>query len=231
MLSFWKTKVIDQFMSATTLEARDLFRAAYENRYTWDKNFPGYTADVTFKDGDRTFTGQVRVNEDMSTEVFNIEDEQALAQVKSQLWETSIHRVRRSFEDVHGQNTFRYGNTDDTGAVEILMGGKSEGDRYKLRDNEVCHVHRHIHGVVVTIDTFSSHKTGEGYLSHRYDSIYHDPKTGELKGGKSYFEDNYDKVGDYYILTSRVITGEENGQPLRKEFGFSNIQLLQPAMV
>ncbi|MDJ0510986.1 MAG: DUF3386 domain-containing protein [Crocosphaera sp.] len=218
-------------MSANTLDARDFFRSAYENRYTWDQAFPGYTADVTFKDGDRTFTGQVRVNEDMSTEVFNIEDEQALAQVKSQLWETSIHRVRRSFEDVHGQNTFSYGNTDDTGAVEILMGGKSEGDRYKLRDNEVCHVHRHIHGVVVTIDTFSSHKTEEGYLSHRYDSIYHDPKTGEQKGGKSYFEDNYEKVADYYILTSRVITGEGNAEPVRKEFGFSNIQLLQPAMV
>jgi hypothetical protein len=218
-------------MSATTIDPRDLFRAAYENRYTWDQNFPGYTADVTFKDNDRTFRGQVRVNEDLSTEVFNIEDEEALSQVKSQLWETSIHRVRRSFEDTHGQNSFRYGNTDETGAVEILMGGKSEGDRYKLRNNEVCHVHRHIHGVVVTIDTFSSHDTGEGYLSHRYDSIYHDPKTGELKAGKRDFEDNYDKVDNYYILTSRVIKGEENGQPITKEFGFSNIKLLQPALV
>ncbi len=218
-------------MTATTIDPRDLFRAAYENRYTWDHNFPGYTADVTFKDNDRTFRGQVRVNQDLSTEVFNIEDEEALSQVKSQLWETAIHRVRRSFEDTHGQNSFRYGNTDETGAVEILMGGKSEGDRYKLRNNEVCHVHRHIHGVVVTIDTFSSHDTGEGYLSHRYDSIYHDPKTGELKAGKRDFEDNYDKVANYYILTSRVIKGEENGQPITKEFGFSNIKLLQPALV
>ncbi|MDJ0729404.1 MAG: DUF3386 family protein [Crocosphaera sp.] len=87
------------------------------------------------------------------------------------------------------------------------------------------------HGVVVTIDTFSSHKTEEGYLSHRYDSIYHDPKTGELKAGKTDFEDNYEKVGGYYILTSRVITGEENGETVTKEFGFSNIKLLQPAMV
>ncbi len=218
-------------MSATTLNARDLFQTAYQNRYTWDNKFPGYTADVTFKDNDRTFTGQVRVNEDMSTEVFNIEDEQALAQVKSQLWETAIHRVRRSFEQVHGENTFRYGDTDETGAVEILMGGKSEGDRSKLRNNEVCHVHRHIHGVVVTIDTFSSHITEEGYLSHRYDSIYHDPKTGEPKGGKSDFEDNYEKVGDYYILSSRVISGEDKGETVTKEFGFSNIKLLQPAVV
>ncbi len=87
------------------------------------------------------------------------------------------------------------------------------------------------HGVVVTIDTFSSHTTEEGYLSRRYDSIYHDPKTGELKAGKSDFEDNYEKIDGYYILTSRVITREENGQPMTKEFGFSNIQLLQPAIV
>ena len=218
-------------MSVTTLEARELFRTAYENRYTWDENFPGYTADVTFKDNDRTFNGQVRVNQDMSTEVFNIEDEQAAAQVKSQLWETSIHRVRRSFEQVHGKNIFSYGNTDESGAVEILMGGKAEGDRYKLRDNEVCHVHRHIHGVVVSIDTFSSHKTEEGYLSHRYDSIYRDPKTGDLKAGKTDFEDNYEQVGCYYILTSRVITAEENGETVTKDFGFSNVKLLQPAMV
>ncbi|MGB7060185.1 MAG: DUF3386 family protein, partial [Geitlerinemataceae cyanobacterium] len=24
------------------MEAREIMRAAYENRYTWDNNFPGY---------------------------------------------------------------------------------------------------------------------------------------------------------------------------------------------
>jgi hypothetical protein len=33
--------------------ARELFQAAYENRYTWDANFPGYTATVELKEGDR----------------------------------------------------------------------------------------------------------------------------------------------------------------------------------
>lgn len=213
------------------IEAKELFRAAYENRYTWDKNFPGYTAEVTFKVNNEVVVGQVRVNRDLSAEVFNVEDEAIKAEIQSQLWEVAIHRIRRSFEDTHSKNTFRYGNTDETGAVEILLGGKSEGDRYKLRNNEVCHVHRHIHGVVVTIDTFSSHDTGSGYLAHRYDSIYHDPKTGDVKTGKSDFEDNYDQIGDYYILTSRVIHKEENGGKLTKEFGFSNIKLLQPALV
>ncbi|HAC63564.1 MAG TPA: hypothetical protein DCF68_08480 [Cyanothece sp. UBA12306] len=209
-----------------TMEAQELFRSAYENRYTWDRNFPGYEADITYQRGDQVFTGQVKINQDLSAEVFNIDDPQVKKEIHGQLWEIGIHRIRRSFEDTHAENTFRYGNTDETGAVEILLGGKSEGDSYKLRNNEVCHVHRHIHGVVVSIDTFSSHDTGQGYLSHRYDSIYHDPKTGEVKTPKSDFEDNYTKVGDYYILSSRKIETEAEGQKITKQFEFSNIKLL-----
>ncbi|MEQ9482087.1 DUF3386 domain-containing protein [Coleofasciculus sp. F4-SAH-05] len=213
-------------MVGVQTSARDFFRAAYENRYTWDKDFPGYTADVTFKQDDQVVTGKVRVNPDMKAEVFDVEDEDAKQAIHSQLWETAIHRVRRSFEDTHGKNTFSFGDTDETGDVELLMGGKAEGDRYKVRDNEVTHVHRHIHGVVVTINTFSSHNTGEGYLSHRYDSVYHDPKTGEQKGGKSVFEDNYEKVGDYFILTQRIIRTETDGKESVQEFNFSNVKLL-----
>lgn len=214
-------------MVAIQTSARDFFRAAYENRYTWDKNFPGYTADVTFKQDEQVFSGKVRVNPDMKAEVFEVEDEEAKQAIHSQLWETAIHRVRRTFEETHGKNTFSFGETDETDAVEILMGGKAEGDRYKVRDNEVCHVHRHIHGVVVTIDTFSSHKTGEGYLSHRYDSVYHDPKTGEQKGGKSVFEDDYEKVGDYVILTRREVRTETEEKTSVQEFIFSNVELLK----
>ncbi|WAL58909.1 DUF3386 domain-containing protein [Thermocoleostomius sinensis] len=215
---------------ADQMEARELMRAAYENRYTWDKNFPGYTADVTFKRGQQTNTGKVRVNPNLSVEVLDVADEQVKQEILGQLQEIAIHRVRRSFDETHGKNTFSLGKTDETGAVEILVGGKSEGDRYKVRNNEVCMVHRHIHGVVVTINTFSSHDTGEGYLSHRYDSIYHDPKTGEQKAPQSDFEDNYQKVGDYFILTQRIIcSGEEDEETT--DFSFSNIKLLQPAVV
>jgi hypothetical protein len=209
-----------------TRSARALFQAAYENRYTWEPNFPGYTATVEFKHGDRVLTGTVAVKANLSAEVTGIEDEEAQKSILGQLNEVAIHRVRRTFEATHGKNTFSYGETDATGAVEILMGGKSEGDRYKLRNNEVCHVHRHIHGIMVTIDTFSSHDTGAGYLSHRYDSIYADPKTGEIKSGKIVFEDNYQKVGDYQILSQRIIQAEENGQPTTTEFNFTNIELL-----
>jgi Protein of unknown function (DUF3386) len=206
--------------------AQELFQAAYENRYTWEPNFPGYTASVEFKYGDLVLTGNVVVKANLSAEVTGIDDEEARKAILGQLQEVAIHRVRRNFADTHGKNTFMYGETDSTGAVEILMGGKSEGDRYKLRNNEVCHVHRHIHGIVVTIDTFSSHDTGAGYLSHRYDSVYADPKTGEIKSGKIVFEDNYQKVGNYQLLSQRIIQSVEDGKPVTTEFNFSNMELL-----
>lgn len=213
-------------MVGTQVSARDFFRSAYENRYTWDHNFPGYTTDVTFISDGKTQTAKAKVNSDLKAEVFDIEDEEAKKAIQYQLWEVAIHRIRRSFEDTHGANTFSYGKTLDDGSVEILMGGKAEGDRYQVRDNEVSMVHRHIHGTVVTIHTFSSHDTGAGYLSHEYDSVYHDPASGEQKGGRSVFEDNYEKVGDYVILTERKIKTETENGTAEQIFRFSNIELL-----
>jgi hypothetical protein len=209
--------------------AQELFRAAYENRYTWDRKFPGYTADVLLKQGDETFTGTIKVNPNLSAEVIGIDNQEATDSIQGQLREVAIHRIRRTFEETHSKNEFSYGETDATGAVEILIGGKSSGDKYKLRNNEVCLVHRHIHGIVVTINTLSSHDTGAGYLSHRYDSIYADPATGEAKGGKTLFEDNYTKVGDYHLISQRKLETEENGKLMVTEFNFSNFQLLPVA--
>jgi hypothetical protein len=170
--------------------------------------------------------GQVRIDANMKAEVLNVEDEAAKKAIHGQAWEIAVHRVRRAFAQTHGANTFRYGSTEANGAVEIFVGGKSEGDKYKVRNNEVCHVHRLIHGTFVTIDTFSSHNTGEGYLSHTYNSVYHDPETGAQKGGKSDFTDEYEKVGNYYILNRREIRTEIAERISIQDFIFSNIELL-----
>lgn len=212
-------------MVGVQVSAQDLFQAAYENRYTWDKAFPGYTADVTYTHGDHVVTGKISVGSDLKPKV-EVDDEDAQKAIHGQLFEVAIHRIRRTFEETHSKNTFAYGEVDPSdpaGTQKILIGGKASGDYYKVRDNEVCLVHRHIHGVVVTINTFSSHDTGEGYLSRSYDSVYHDPKTGEQKGGKSMFEDHYTKVGSYSILSQRIIKTEGNGD---QEFSFSNIALM-----
>ncbi len=210
-------------VSTRDVSARNLVKAAYENRYTWDKDFPGYTTDVTLKLGDKTFQGTARVNLDLSAEVFGVEDEEANKIIKNQLWEVAIHRVSRPFEKTHGDNTFTVEGTDDDGALKVAVGGKAEGDAYKVKDNEFTMVHRHMHGVVVTINTDSSYDTGSGYLSRTYDSVYHDPKTGELKQGRSEFTDDYTKVGEYTVLAKRTVTSADGPT---MEIAFSNIELL-----
>ena len=80
-------------------QARDLFKAAYENRYTWDSNFPGYSADIELKQGDEVYRGQIRINGDMSVEVTGIEGEEISQSVYTQLRDIVTHRKRNSFEE------------------------------------------------------------------------------------------------------------------------------------
>ncbi|MGI8933033.1 DUF3386 domain-containing protein [Leptolyngbya sp. BC1307] len=210
-------------MTALQVSARELVQAAYENRYTWDSSFPGYTTDVTLKQGDQVSQGKARVNPDLSAEVFDVADEAAAKIIKSQLWEVAIHRVSRPFEKTHGENTFTIEGKEADGAVKIAVGGKAKNDAYKVKDNEFTMVHRHIHGVVVTIHTFSSYDTGNGYLSRTYDSVYHDPKTGEVQQGRSEFTDDYTEVGGYTILAKRTVKSADSPD---MEIAFSNIELL-----
>lgn len=207
-----------------TLTAQDAFRAAYENRYTWDGNFPGFTAAVTFTNGDRTHTGQVTIKGDMSFEVTGIEDETAQKEIEGQLWEITVHRVRRTFEESHGKNSFEFGEKDADGAQEIKVTGASMGNSYKIKNNTVAFVNRKIRNVIVNINTFETLNTPEGYLSLGYDSVYFDAETKEPKGGTTLFRDHFEKIDGYYVLTKREITAKEDDQVVgEKVFAFTNI--------
>jgi hypothetical protein len=207
-----------------TITAEQMFRNAYENRYTWDENFGGYEADVTMKTDDATHTGKVLINSDLTFDVQGVEDEEAARAIKSQLWEMTIHRVNHSFAKSHGENTFSFGETDENGAIEILVGGAGQGNSYKIKDNCVCFVNRKIGNKIVNINTFQFQQTDKGYLAEGYDSIYIDPETGKPLTGKTLFADKFEPVGDYYVLTSRTITSSKDDRTETTEFVFSNFK-------
>ena len=210
-----------------TLTAQDVFRSAYENRYTWDKNFPGYQAKVTMDSGDKQHIAQIKVKSDLSFKVSDVEDEAAKKAIQGQLWEMTIHRVRHSFEETHDKNTFSFGEKDETGAIEILVGGASAGNSYKVKDDTVSFVNRRIRDKVVNINTLKTLITENGYLSEQYESFYIDPETQKRVTGITRFEDKFEKIGDYYLLTKRLITAQDRkGDTQTTEFNFSDIKLL-----
>ncbi|MCP9815572.1 DUF3386 domain-containing protein [Synechococcus sp. GreenBA-s] len=188
------------------------FRAAYANRYTWDPGFGGYQGRAVWEQDDRRVEGRFQVGADLKATVEGIDDAEIHKAVASQLWEVAIHRVRRSFEQTHGENTFTAGDTDAVG-TEVIVGGKNAGDRYRIKGDVVTMVHRHIHGTVVTIFTESTTDTGAGYLSHTYTSQYADPATGAAKGGKSRFTDTFVPLAEAgpWVLSERVVETEAHG--------------------
>lgn len=212
------------------MNARELFRAAYENRYTWDENFPGYSADIQLRQGEEVYTGKVRINRDLSVEVTGIEDEQVQESVYTQLRDVITHRKRSQFDKSHGKNEFNLGNTDQTGAVEILVKGDAMGSNYKVRGTEICQVSRVMGRMAFVIDTHESLDTGNGYIATRYDAVFRNPQTNETTQVLK-FEESYDRVGDYYLLTKQVVQAYQNGNRTVTEFNFSNIKQLEPAAV
>lgn len=210
--------------------ARELFRAAYENRYTWDENFPGYSADVQLKQGDEVYTGKVRINRDLSVEVTGIEDEQVQEGIYTQLRDVVTHRKRSQFDSAHGKNEFNVGQTDETGATQILVTGDAMGSNYKIRGKEICQVSRVMGRMAFVIDTHESLDTGEGYLATRYDAVFRNPQTDEVTAVLK-FEETYEKVGEYYLMTRQVVQEYKQGDRIVTEFNFSNVKLLEPATV
>ena len=174
-------------------------------------------------------SGSFEVGADLKAKVEGVTDEEVNKALASQLWEVAIHRVRRSFEQTHGANTFTAGDTDAVG-TEVVVGGKNSGDRYRIKDSVVTMVHRHIHGTVVTIYTESTTDTGSGYLSRSYSSQYSDPTTAESKGGKSLFTDTFVPLTESgpWVLSERVVATEAHGEApaSRQVFRFEDLEPL-----
>ncbi|MEM1366644.1 MAG: DUF3386 domain-containing protein [Cyanobacteria bacterium P01_H01_bin.15] len=209
-----------------TLTAQDIFQAAYENRYTWGPDFPGFRATVEVESAGTTHKGRVQVNADLKYEITDLADETAHQIVKSQLWEMTVHRVRHTFEETHGKNTFELGSTDSTGATEIHVKGTAMGNSYKVRNNVVCFVNRRIRDIIVNIDTFETQDTDQGYLATGYDSVYLDPETRKPKKGKTIFKDEFENVGGFYLLSSRTIEEVGNEGSQVTQIRFSDFEML-----
>tara|TARA_Y100001968_G_scaffold330295_1_gene381751 strand:- start:631 stop:1284 length:654 start_codon:yes stop_codon:yes gene_type:complete len=216
----------------TEEECTLLFKSAYENRYTWESDFLGYEGSCSWTNREKEVNGNFCLGQDLKATVNDVNDERIHKAISSQLWEVAIHRVRRSFEQTHGNNTFTFGDTNDIG-IEIIVGGKNKGDKYRVKNNVVTMVHRHIHGNLIIILTKDVTQTGNGYLSKSYSSQYLDPISKKDLQGKSFYEDNFVPLfkGGPWVLSSRSIHQESSeGSIINKQvFSFSDLKVLVPS--
>ena len=220
------------FMLTKAMSEKDcthLFKSAYENRYTWESDFSGYKGSCSWTDGERVLKGSFCIGQNLKATVSEIDDEEIHKAISSQLWEVAIHRVRRSFEETHGKNTFTLGDINEIGS-EVIVGGKNEGDKYRVKNDVVTMVYRHIHGNLIIILTKDVTHTGNGYLSKSYSSQYLDPISKKDLKGKSFYKDAFIPLfkGGPWVLSSRSIHQESSeGSIINKQlFSFSELKSL-----
>lgn len=214
----------------TSKTAQELFQTAYESRYTWDEEFPGYSADVQLIQEQETYTGKIFIHRDLSVEVSGVSERQVQEGIYIQLLDVVTHRKPTPFNESHGNHEFIKGSIDDTQAVEIFVKGDSLDSTYKIRGSEICQVTRVKGSTAFMIDTHENLDTGEGYIASRYDAIFRDVKTNQVQSILK-FEDTYEKLGKYYLMTKQVVKDFQHGKDTTTEFSYSNIKLLEPAVV
>ncbi len=215
----------------TSKTAQELFKTAYESRYTWDEDFPGYSADVQLIQGEVTHTGQIFIHRDLSVEVNGVSEHQMQEGIYIQLLDVVTHRKPTPFKESHGKHEFTKGSIDDdTQAVEIFLKGDSLNSTYKIRGREICQVTRVKGSTAFIINTYENLDTGKGYIPSRYEAVFRDVKTNEIKSILK-FEDTYKKVGDYYLMTKQVVQDSQDNNDTITQFNYSNIKLLEPATI
>ena len=211
------------------INCKEIFRNAYENRYTWKNDFNGYQGKCTFIHKNNIHEGKFLLGKDFKPNIQNIDDENILKSIASQLFEVSIHRVRRDFHSIHSENNFNLINGSENG-IEMKVSGKNNGDRYRVKDNCINMVYRKIHGTIIQIFVEEFLDTGDGLLSKKYTSQQINPKTLEANPQKLEYEDEFINIGldNYWILNSRTIKSlNQNQEEEIQKFVFEDLSLLK----
>ena len=210
------------------INCKEIFKKAYENRYTWKNDFLGYQGKCIFLTNNNIYEGDFILGKDFKPNIQKIEDEKVVKSIASQLFEVCIHRVNREFESVHSENNFNLLKNSESG-IEMSVSGKNQGDKYRVKNNCINMVYRKIHGTIIEIFVEEFLDTGIGSLSKKYSSQQIDPVTLETSSQKLEYEDEFLNIGkdDYWILNSRTIKYLNQKQEEEKQkFIFEDLCLL-----
>ena len=211
------------------INCKEIFRNAYENRYTWKNEFNGYKGKCIFFINNNIYEGEFLLDKDFKPNIQNIEDKKIVKSISSQLFEVCIHRVKREFESVHSENNFNLLKNSESG-IEMSISGKNQGDKYRVKNNCINMVYRKIHGTIIEIFVEEFLNTGIGSLSKKYSSQAIDPDTLKAKSQKLEYEDEFINIDeeDHWILNSRTIKYlNQNQEEEIQKFIFEDLSLLK----
>ena len=211
------------------INCKEIFRKAYENRYTWKNEFSGYKGKCIFYINNNIHEGEFSLGKDFKPNIQKIRDEKIVKSISSQLFEVCIHRVKREFKSVHSENNFNFLKNSESG-IEMIVSGKNQGDKYRVKNECINMVYRKIHGTIIEIFVQEFLHTGIGSLSKKYSSQQIDQNTLEANSRQLKYEDEFVNIGKKHYLILNSITIKylnKNQEEEIQKFVFEDLSLLK----
>ena len=209
-------------------QARDLLHRAFEATARWQKDFKGFTADLTVNVNGKETNGPVIVKGPREVSV-QLSDGDTQKWAQEQLGMIAVHRGPRSFEESDGKYSLTM--EDDGHPFGIKLNIHGSNSFYRIKNNRITQINRKMahpgmNPFAFTINVEESAVTqDQKHLTTKYTVYYYSPTDGKLTNVES-FTDTHVRVGASDLPANRRIITYENGQVVVKQLTFTNHQLL-----
>jgi hypothetical protein len=209
-------------------QARDLLRRAFERTARWQKDFHGFTADLTVNVNGKEISGPISVKGPREVSV-QLGDSETQKWAQEQLGMIVVHRGPRSFEESDGKYTLTMEEDGHPFGTKLNIHGSNSF--YRIKDNRITQINRKMahpgmNPFAFTINVEESAITeDQKNLTTKYTVYYYSPTDGKLTNVES-FTDTHVRVGSSDLPATRRIITYENGQVVVKNLTFKNHKLL-----
>lgn len=209
-------------------QARDLLRRAFEGTARWQKDFKGFTANLTVNVNGKEISGPVIVKGPREVSV-QLSDNETQKWVQELLSMIAVHRGSRSFEESDGKYALTMEEDGHPFGTKLNIHGSHSF--YRIKDNRITQINRKMAHPGMTPFAFtinveeSAITQDQKNLTTKYTVYYYSPTDGKLTNVES-FTDTHVRVGSSDLPATRRIISYENGQVVVKNLTFKNHQLL-----
>ncbi len=209
-------------------QARDLLRRAFERTARWQKDFKGFTADLTVNVNGKETSGPVIVKGPREVSV-QLDDGEIQKWAQEQLGMIAVHRGPRSFEESDGKYSLTMEEDGHPFGTKLTIHGSHSF--YRIKDNRITQINRKMahpgmNPFAFTINVEESAITqDQKHLTTKYTVYYYSPTDGKLTNVES-FSDTHTRIGAFDLPSTRRIITYENGQGVVKNLSFTNHKLL-----
>jgi hypothetical protein len=209
-------------------KARDLLRRAFEKTARWQRDFRGFTADLSVNVNGTVASGSVAVKNPREISV-ELGDATVEKWVQEQLGMIAVHRGPRSFEESDGKYTLTMEEDGHPFGTKLVIHGSNSF--YRLKHDRITQINRTMAHpgmapFAFTINVEDSMVTqDQKNLTTRYTVYYYSPSDGRLTNVES-FTDSHVRLGSSDLPATRRIISFESGTVLVRNLTFSNHKLL-----